>query len=46
MQLLIKVNLMGSTVLLGTHEERYADICSRKIVLGDGHVLSDTYMKA
>lgn len=38
MNLLIEVNRKGNTVLLVTHEERYADMCSRKIVLSDGRI--------
>lgn len=38
MNLLIEINRRGNTVLLVTHEERYADMCSRKIVLSDGRI--------
>lgn len=41
MRLLMEINRQGNTVLLVTHEEKYADMCPRKIVLSDGHILSD-----
>jgi putative ABC transport system ATP-binding protein len=34
--LLLKVNQRGNTVLLVTHDERYADLCNKKIVIEDG----------
>lgn len=36
MQLLIDLNNKGITILLVTHEERYGDMCKRKIVVSDG----------
>lgn len=42
MNLLLEINRAGNTVLLVTHEERYADICQRKIVISDGCVVQDT----
>lgn len=42
MDLLMRINREGNTVLLVTHEEKYADMCSRKIVLSDGHILDGT----
>ena len=41
MQLLIEINSKGNTILLVTHEERYANMCHRKIVLSDGCMCSD-----
>lgn len=41
MGLLMEINRQGNTILLVTHEEKYADICPRKIVLSDGRILSD-----
>lgn len=41
MGLLMEINRQGNTILLVTHEEKYADICPRKIVLSDGCILSD-----
>lgn len=41
MQLLLEINRRGNTVLLVTHEEKYADMCPRKIVLSDGRIVSD-----
>lgn len=41
MHLLTEINHKGNTVLLVTHEEKYADMCSRKITLCDGRILSD-----
>lgn len=38
MQLLIDLNKKGITILLVTHEERYGDMCKRKIVVSDGRV--------
>ena len=40
MQLLTEINDRGNTVLLVTHEEKYANMCSRKIVLSDGCINS------
>ena len=39
MELLLAVNLRGNTVLLVTHEQRYADMCGRKIKLYDGKII-------
>lgn len=36
MRLLIDLNKMGITILLVTHEERYGEMCKRKIVMRDG----------
>lgn len=36
MRLLIEINRKGNTVLLVTHEQKYADMCPRKIYIGDG----------
>lgn len=36
MQLLIDLNSKGITILLVTHEERYGNMCKRKIVVSDG----------
>lgn len=41
MQQLLEINRRGNTVLLVTHEEKYADMCPRKIVLSDGRIVSD-----
>lgn len=41
MELLLEINRQGHTVLLVTHEQRYADMCPRKITLSDGRVVSD-----
>lgn len=38
MQLLLSLNKKGITILLVTHEERYADMCPRKLVISDGHI--------
>lgn len=40
MKLLTEINLQGNTVLLVTHEEKYAEMCPRKIMLSDGHIVS------
>ena len=39
MELLLAVNRRGNTVLLVTHEQRYADMCGRKIKLYDGKII-------
>ena len=39
MELLFAVNRRGNTVLLVTHEQRYADMCGRKIKLCDGKTI-------
>lgn len=41
MELLLEINRQGHTVLLVTHEQRYADMCPRKITLSDGRIVSD-----
>ncbi len=38
-ELLIKVNKRGNTVLLVTHDEKYADLCKKKFVIDDGVVM-------
>ncbi len=42
MQLLIGLNEKGITILLVTHEERYANMCQRKIVMRDGKATCET----
>ena len=39
MELLLAVNRRGNTVLLVTHEQRYADLCGRKIEISDGRII-------
>lgn len=43
MQLLVEINRNGNTVLLVTHEQRYADMCQRKIYISDGNVIMESY---
>ena len=38
MQLLVEINRSGNTVILVTHEQKYADMCQRKIYISDGVV--------
>ena len=38
MELLLAANRRGNTVLLVTHEQRYADLCGRKIEISDGKI--------
>lgn len=38
MQLLVEINRNGNTVILVTHEQKYADMCQRKIYISDGVV--------
>lgn len=38
MQLLVEINRNGNTVILVTHEQKYADMCQRKICISDGVV--------
>ena len=38
MELLLAVNRRGNTVLFVTHEQRYADLCGRKIEISDGRI--------
>lgn len=42
MKLLEEINRAGNTVLLVTHEEKYADMCKRKIVISDGTIVHDS----
>ena len=39
MDLLLAVNRRGNTVLLVTHEQRYANLCRRRIEINDGKIL-------
>lgn len=39
-RLLTELNGKGITVLLVTHEERYTDLCGRKIVISDGRIVN------
>lgn len=41
LDVLLKLNYEGNTVLLVTHEESFADMCPRKITLSDGQIISD-----
>ncbi|MBQ7874227.1 MAG: ABC transporter ATP-binding protein [Oscillospiraceae bacterium] len=41
MQLLLEINRNGTTVILVTHEEKYADMCQRKLYISDG-IISET----
>ena len=38
MELLLSINRRGNTVLLVTHEQRYAGLCGRRIRLSDGKI--------
>lgn len=38
--LLLELNGKGITILLVTHEERYADMCGRKLVISDGQIVN------
>lgn len=38
MELLLDLNRDGITILLVTHESRYADMCPRSLVISDGHL--------
>ena len=42
MKLLVDINQAGNTVLLVTHEEKYANMCQRKIVISDGSIVQDS----
>ena len=39
MELLLAVNRRGNTVLLVTYEQRYADLCGKKIEISDGRII-------
>lgn len=41
LEVLLKLNHEGNTILLVTHEESFADMCPRKITLSDGRIISD-----
>ena len=41
MEYFIRLNKENITVILVTHEERYAEMCSRKIVIRDGRIIKD-----
>lgn len=41
LEVLLKLNHEGNTILLVTHEESFADLCPRKITLSDGRIISD-----
>ncbi len=38
-ELLLEVNRRGNTVLLVTHDEKYADMCTKKFVIEDGELI-------
>lgn len=42
MNLLLDINQAGNTILLVTHELRYADMCQRKIEISDGRIVHDS----
>lgn len=44
MKLLVQINRAGNTVLLVTHEEKYANMCKRKIVISDGAIVQDDWL--
>lgn len=41
LDVLLQLHDEGNTILLVTHEERFADLCPRKITLSDGKIISD-----
>jgi len=41
MALLVKLHKMGNTILLVTHDENYADMCQKKLIISDGVVISE-----
>ena len=41
MELLLELNRRGNTVLLVTHEQRYAGLCGRKIQISDGVITEE-----
>ena len=45
MELLLAVNRRGNTVLLVTHEQRYADLCGRKIEISGGKIAASLRSK-
>ena len=42
MELLLELNRRGNTVLLVTHEQRYSDMCARKIRISDGVITEES----
>lgn len=38
-ELLLEVNRRGNTVLLVTHDEKYADMCTKKFMIEDGELI-------
>ena len=41
MDLLLDLNRDGHTIILVTHNERFANLCPRKITISDGRIVSD-----
>ena len=41
MKLLKEINQRGNTVVIVTHDEKYADMCQRKIKISDGKILDE-----
>ena len=41
MDLLLDLNRAGHTIILVTHNEKFAELCPRKITISDGRITSD-----
>lgn len=42
--LLISIHKKGHTIILVTHEEKYTDMCTRRIHISDGEIIIDEYL--
>ena len=42
MLLLQKINELGNTVVLVTHDESYANMCKRRMIISDGEIIVDS----
>lgn len=39
MELLVELNGQGHTIVIATHDDLVADMCSRRVIISDGHII-------
>jgi putative ABC transport system ATP-binding protein len=42
MRLFVKINEMGNTIILVTHDESFANMCKRRLTIVDGAIIADS----